>query len=120
MGPRVSRIDFERLRGRRAGLGERLIHGPRADGDLVDDGRRQMRPGRHVLGIDLERPAQQRLALREALGGPLPGELQGLKVERVGLGVGRTSLRSRTQDLDLQLFDDVGGDLVLTSSSLRS
>ena len=43
----------------------------------------------------------------------LPSELDGLQVERVGLGIGRARLRRRAEQRDLELLDHVGRDLVL-------
>ena len=113
MGPRVVRIDGERLHGRLAGRGERLLLGLGADGHLVDGVARQLRPRRRVPGIDREHPAQKHVRLRETLRGSLPCELDGLEVERVGLGIGRARLGRRAEQRDLELLDHVGGDLVL-------
>ena len=111
MGPRGSGSSSSAFVAAARASGERRSW-TAADGDLVD----AVAASCAQAGTYADRsraPGEERGALRETLGGPLLRELDGLEVERVGLGVGLARLGSHARDLEPKLLDDVGGDLVL-------
>ena len=95
VGRCVVRIDRQRLLRRLAGLGEALLAGQQALACLVDEVAGQPVPRRGVARIDRQHLAVERVGLLERLGCELPSELDGLQVQRVGLGIGRARLRRR-------------------------
>ena len=94
-------------------MGVTLLVGQQALARLVGEVAGQRGPRRGIARIDRQHLAVQRVGLLERLGGALPSELDGLQVQRVGLGIGRAHLRRRAEQRDLELLDHVGRDLVL-------
>lgn len=70
-------------------------------------------PGRGVARVELEHVLEERVGAFEGLCRALPPKLDGLQVERVGLGVGGARRRHLSEKRCLQLLGHLGRDLVL-------